>query len=88
LRDQRDDVLGGDFIQGHFAKRRQDMNPQHRLVGAPASFICLDEWQIFIGNKIAQAWNSPQLLTTCSLSVAECSQTSATPNTVRLTKRP
>jgi hypothetical protein len=40
------------------------MNPQHRLVGAPTSLIRLDEWQIFVGDKVAQAWNSSKLLTT------------------------
>jgi hypothetical protein len=61
-RDQRDDVLGRDLVERHFAERGQDMDAQHRLVGAPASFIGFDKRQIFLGHELGQARNRPQLL--------------------------
>jgi len=55
-------VLGRDFVERHFSERRQDMDAQNRLVGAPTALVGFDERQIFFGDELGQARNRSRFL--------------------------
>ncbi len=64
LRDQSDDLVAADAIDGEMAQRRQDVNSQQSFIKPPTALAAFRVRQIPLADELCQRRGQPQLLTT------------------------